>query len=63
MITQDTTASAKSQLATVITVTAIIVKASVLGILFIILIVGHANVPITTINISHTSAARGIIDM
>jgi hypothetical protein len=44
----------------VITVTAIKTKASLLGILFNILRVGHANVPITTINISPTSAAIGI---
>jgi len=44
-------------------VTAMRIKASLLGILFIILIVGHANVPITTINISHTSAAKGIIEI
>lgn len=46
---------------TVIDVTDIRVKASALGILFNIFNVGQANVPITTINISHTSAANGII--
>jgi hypothetical protein len=44
-------------------VTAIITKASDLGILFIILSVGQANVPITTINISQTNAASGIIEI
>jgi len=45
----------------VIIVTAIITNASLLGILESSLNVGHAKVPITTINISHTKAARGII--
>jgi len=44
----------------VIKVTEIKTKASLLGILFIIFIVGHGNVHITTININHTSAANGI---
>ena len=60
MITQATTARARSQLITVIAVTAMITNASLLGIFGSILNVGHANVPITTINISPTSAASGI---
>lgn len=42
-------------------VTAIITKASDFGILKSILNVGQAKVQITTINMSPTSAARGII--
>jgi len=60
IITQATTARAKSPLITVIAVTAMMTKASVFGILFSIFSVGQANVPITTINMSHTSAASGI---
>jgi hypothetical protein len=44
----------------VIKVTETITNASLLGILLSILIVGQANVHITTINISPTKAARGI---
>lgn len=58
--TQATTASARSQLITVIAVTAMMTNASLLGIFGRSLNVGHANVPITTINISHTRAARGM---
>jgi len=46
---------------TVILVTETNTKASEKGILFSIFIVGQAKVHITTINISHTKAARGII--
>jgi hypothetical protein len=63
MIIPETTAIARSQVATVITVTAIRTKASLLGILFNICNVGQANVPITTINIRPTSAAIGISEI
>ena len=63
IITQAITARARSQLITVIAVTATITKASLFGILFIIFSVGHAKVPITTININQTSAASGISEM
>lgn len=60
MMTHAITARARSQLITVIAVTATITKASLFGILFSILNVGQAKVPITTINMSHTRAASGI---
>jgi hypothetical protein len=56
----EITAIARSQVATVITVTATKTKASDFGILFNIFNVGQANVPITTININPTNAAIGI---
>jgi len=60
IITHVITAIAKSHVITVINVTDIITNASVSGILFSILNVGQAKVQITTININHTRAARGI---
>lgn len=61
IMTQAITAIARSHVMTVIHVTAIITKASLFGILLSILSVGQAKVPITTINISQTKAASGII--
>ena len=61
-ITPANTAMARSKI-TVSTVTSIITKISARGTLFKILKVFHANVPITTINITPTSAAIGIISM
>lgn len=60
IITPATTASARSQEITVIAVTTMITNASLLGIFGSILNVGQAKVPITTMNMSHTRAARGI---
>ena len=63
IMTPATTARARLSEITVIAVTAIITKASLLGIFGSILNVGQAKVPITTINMSQTSAASGIIDI
>ena len=63
IITHAITASAKSPLITVIAVTATITIASLNGIFGKSLNVGQAKVPITTINISPTSAASGMIAM
>lgn len=60
-MTHATTARARSPDITVIAVTVRMTNASDLGILLSILNVGQAKVPITTINISPTRAARGII--
>ena len=61
-ITPEKTAIARSKI-TVRKVTSTITKISAIGTLFNILNVFHANVPITTINITPTKAAIGIISM
>ena len=61
MITPTSTASARLCAKTVISTTVTITSMSALGIRLNILIDAHSNVPITTMNMTPTSAAIGIM--